>query len=245
MSLSVVEQFSFNEKSVRSVHVKGTGECLIAADVYRAVGYSDDKSGRKAIQRHVPEKYQLRYRDVKIELDRHVQSDVPQDDQVLLKEAGLYCFLLRCKMPHAEPFLDWVCEEVLPREVRKLAKAIALLNDDLAGRQREIADLIAHRHVPRQGCIDNVLCFVAKHCQEKHPYYVIRCQKKSLSTHQRLLRKRYPNMQVLEYCEDPNAVHRWAKFKEEVIEKQHYYKNHFTLTEDARELLETALDVSL
>ena len=43
---------------------------------------------------------------------------------VLLKEPGLYCFLLRCKRDGAKSFVEWVVETVLPREVRKLASVI-------------------------------------------------------------------------------------------------------------------------
>ena len=67
-------------------------------------------------------------------------------DTVLLKEPGLYCFLLRCKKPKAEPFMKWVVETVFePREVRKLASAveekdvtIVLMNDDLQDRDNQI-----------------------------------------------------------------------------------------------------------
>ena len=34
-----------------------------------------------------------------------------------------------------------------------------------------------------------------------------------------------------EACEDPNAVHRWCRFKEDVL-KHNFYKNHFTLEND-------------
>ena len=72
-----------------------------------------------------------------------VDIDLPKEDTVLFKEAGLYCFLLRCKKP--EPFVEWVVETVLPREVRKLTSAIeekdaviALMNDDLQVRDNQI-----------------------------------------------------------------------------------------------------------
>ena len=62
---------------------------------------------------------------------------MPQDDEILLKEPGIYCFLLSLKMPKAEPFMELDVETVLPREVRKLASAIeekdttiTLLTDD-------------------------------------------------------------------------------------------------------------------
>lgn len=135
---SIVEQFNFNGKTVRSVYVKGTGECMVAADVYRAVGY-DKESGLKAIQRLVLEKYKARVGDVSTELEEVDRIVHLHPNLVLLKEPGLYCFLLRCKMPNAEPFLEWVVETVLHRKVRKLTEqleekdsAIALLNDDLA-----------------------------------------------------------------------------------------------------------------
>ena len=260
---SIVEQFSFNGKSVRSVHVNGE-ECLISRDVYEAVGY-DEQSGVQAIQRIVPKKYRLRSGDLL------VKNDQLHHNTVLLKEAGLYCFLLRCKKPAADPFLTWVCEEVLPREVRKLAAAIdekdaqlAILNDDLIQlqlnntglqgeitamgreierRQEEVRDLIVNRHVPRRYPIDNILCFVDKKANEKHQFYVIRCQRKSLETHKRCLKNRYPDMEVLGECDDGNAVHRWCRFKEDVI--YDFYRNHFNLDEEGRELFETAFDIEV
>ena len=146
MSLSVqrsaIKSFSFRSKNVRSVHVPGMGECLVGIDVSRTIGYTDDNNSRRAIKRHVPQKYMMRFEDVKDTVERHVQSDVPQNDAILLKEPGIYCFLLRCRMSKAEPFMEWVVETVLPREVRKLASTIEekdtkiiYLTDDLRALQ--------------------------------------------------------------------------------------------------------------
>ena len=110
---------------------------------------------------------------------------------------------------------------------------------------KEIDDLIANRHLARRGCFDNVLCFIKKNSGEIHPYHVIRCQHKQLGKHKRWLKHRYPNMEVAEKCHDPNAIHWWNRFKREVIKKPNYYKNHFRLTEEKRELLQTALDVTI
>ena len=147
MSLSIVEQFSFEGKSVRAVYVRGTGECLVASDVYRAIGY-DRKAGVQAIQRLVPERYKMRLSDAGVTLKGVLKSEYPQPDSVLLKEPGLYCFLLRCGKPEAEPFMEWVCEKVLPREVRKLTTVveekdaqIALLSDDLVLEQEHARQL--------------------------------------------------------------------------------------------------------
>ena len=85
----------FNGKTVRSVYVKGAGECIVAADVYRAVGYSDGDNGRRAIRTHVPEEYKIRLKDASIKLLDQVKIDLVNPDTVLLKEPGLYCFFLR------------------------------------------------------------------------------------------------------------------------------------------------------
>ena len=52
-------------------------------------------------------------------------------------------------------------------------------------------------------------------------------------------------MEVIDKCDDRNAIHRWNRFKREVIKKPNYYKNHFSLTEEKQALLETALDVTI
>ena len=109
----------------------------------------------------------------------------------------------------------------------------------------EINDLIANRHVARRGCFDNVLCFIKKNTGELHPYYVIRCQYRQLKKHKRWLKLHYANMEVADKCNDPNAIHRWCRFKHEVIKKPNYYNNNFSLTKEKRPLLETALDVNI
>ena len=115
-------------------------------DVSRAIEYVDDNNGRRVIKRHVPQKYMMLFEDVTDIVKRHLWTDVPQDDAILLKEPGLYCFLLRCKMPGGEPFMEWAVETVLPRDVRELTSvieekvaAIALFNDDLKNREYENA----------------------------------------------------------------------------------------------------------
>ena len=58
------------------------------------------------------------------------------------------------------------------------------------------------------------------------------CQYRQLEKYKRCLKLRYSNMKEADKCDDPNAIHRWNIFKNEVIEKPNYYKNHFTLTEE-------------
>ena len=115
---SVVEKFNFNGEDVRSIYIHGEGQCIVASDVYKVVGYSR-KAGVKALQRLVPDKYKMWLRDVNIDLDKVAKSVHLHPDTVLQKELGVYCFLLRCNKAEAEPFMDWVVETVIPREVRK------------------------------------------------------------------------------------------------------------------------------
>ena len=220
---SVVESFNFNEGKVQSVHVNGE-ECLVSREVYMAIGYEEENS-KKAIQNLVPKKYKLRFGEVKPSLSRRDDIFLLHKEKVLLKEPGLYCFLSRCKRDEAEPFMEWVVETVLPREARKLASAIdekdnqiqalEFRNEEhqhkILGLNEETNDLIAHRHVARRGCFDNVQCFIKKNSGEVHPYYVIQCQYRQLEKHKRLLKLRYPNMEVAEECDNQNANHQHAK----------------------------------
>ena len=102
----------------------------------------------------------------------------------------------------------------------------------LEEKEQEINDLIANKHVARRGCFDNVLCFIKRNSGEVHPYYVIRYQYKQLEKHKGWLKLHYPNMEVANECDDPKAIHRWCRFKCEVIKKRNYYKHHFSLTEE-------------
>ena len=142
---SVVESFSFNGKNVHSVHVPDVRQCLVAKDVAKAVGYNDDDNAKRAVRTHVPEKYSMHLGDAKNVLKEEVIIDLLHPDTILLKEPGLYCFLLRCKRDEAEPFMERVLETVSPREVRKLASvieekdaALALLSDDLQDRENQM-----------------------------------------------------------------------------------------------------------
>ena len=104
-----------------------------------------------------------------------------------------------------------------------------------------IVILIANRHIAHCGCFDNVLCFIKKNSGEAHPFYIILCQYRQLD-------KRnipYPNMEVADEWDDQSTIHRWCRFKREVIKKRNYWKNHFSLTEEERAFLETALDVNI
>ena len=44
---------------------------------------------------------------------------------------------------------------------------------------------------------------------------------------------------------NPNGIHRWNRFKRELIKKPGCCKKHFSLTKEKREIPETALDVTM
>ena len=90
---SVVESLKLNGINIRTMHVPGMGKSAVGIDVSRAIGYTDDNNGRRAIQRHVPEKYKIRLGDVEI--------DTNQPNMVLLTGHGLKLFLMRCHNPKA------------------------------------------------------------------------------------------------------------------------------------------------
>ena len=127
------------------MHVPDVGQCLVAKDVSKAVGYNDDDNARRAVRTLVPGRYRMRLGDAKNVLRGEVNIDLLHPDTILLKEPGLYCFLLRYKRNEADQFMEWVVETVSPRGVRKLAPAIeeknaalALLIDDLRDRENQI-----------------------------------------------------------------------------------------------------------
>ena len=114
--------------------------------------------------------------------------------------------------------------------------------------QERIEDLIANRHVPRSGAIDTVLVVVEKNADEdtkehkrakNFDKYMLRCQKKQVNGRLSVLRAKYPNMVVLEpRYDDGNAIHVWNRFKQRVLTKENYFRNHFRLPPDAEELFE-------
>ena len=94
----------------------------------------------------------MRLGNVKVSLHNGADFSPLHPNTVVLKEAGIYCFLLRCKKAEAESFLKWVTETVLPSEVRKLTEEknqiieekdtqLALLNDDLTEAQKHSRQL--------------------------------------------------------------------------------------------------------
>ena len=55
--------------------------------------------------------------------------------------------------------------------------------------------------------------YVKKNSKEVHLYYVIRCQYRQLKKHKKWLRLLYPDMEVIDQCDDPIGIHQLKRFK--------------------------------
>ena len=248
VNVKSTEHFSFDDSDVLNALVDGKPH-LKAVDVCLAIGYNED-TYRKALIRHVPEKYKIIYENLKNLGDvRLINNRValtrlktPKNNIIFLTEPGLYCLLLRSKMEKAEPFMEWVVETILPKEVRQLTKemeekdrehrvaiqrkdshiALIAYNHDIANgiiraRDIEIENLMRNRHVPLSGKgYDEVFIIVKKNCdsEELYPLYLICRQKRSANQALLKLRKRYPHLEILTQFDTPNSIHRWNEIKQ-------------------------------
>ena len=155
---------------------------------------------------------------------------------------------VRSKKPRAVALVKWLTKKGIEKIQEEHQQAITGRDNQIQAfeftnekRQqkilrlnKEIDDLIANRHVARCGCFDNVMCFIKKNRGEIHPYYIIWCQYKQLEKHMRWLKLRHSNMEAVDKCDDQNAIHRWNRFRREMIKKPNYYKNQFRLTKKKR-----------
>ena len=110
------------------------------------------------------------------------------------------------------------------------------LQGEIRNARRTITDLIKNRHVARCGEYDNILVGVQKNKpieddakKSRHAFYMMSCQKRRKGFLMASLKKEYPYISEKGTCEDPNAVHQWCGFKEDVLGEDNYYRNHFSL----------------
>lgn len=96
-----LQNFNFNNLPVRTVLINDE-PWFVGKDVAIAIGY---KNFRDALKSHVKDKYK---RESRITTPSGVQS------VTVISEPGLYQLAGESKLPSAEPFQDWVYEEVLP-----------------------------------------------------------------------------------------------------------------------------------
>jgi anti-repressor protein len=97
--------FNFEGNQVRTVMIDDE-PYFVGKDAALAIGY---KNTRKAIHDHVKPKYQ---REERIVTPSGIQT------MTLISEPGIYQLAGQSKLPSAEPFQDWIYEDVLP-SIRK------------------------------------------------------------------------------------------------------------------------------
>ena len=247
---SVVESFKFNGKNIRAFYIKDIGQCLISQDVYTAVVY-DKENGVKTEQRLVPKKKQ---NAIGRRCDRYEtgRQKCPPSYTVLLKEPGLYCFLLRCKRDEVESFMEWAVETVFPREVRKLASAIEEKDNQIQAIKYENVALQAQRDVCQdqlRKCQNTIIHLKTRYVDhandpgkdnivQKHttpannkfhdlPYCVARIQRRKRYVKLRWFDRHFPDHDVIAEIYNPNSIHAFNRFKEEGHVERRY--NHFRL----------------
>ncbi|CAM3210110.1 phage antirepressor [Lactiplantibacillus plajomi] len=105
--MNALKPFSFEGKQVRTVLVDNE-PYFVGKDSALAIGYTD-LSFRNAIKSHVKSKYK-----------RECQINTPSGTQtmIVISEPGIYQLASQSKLPSAEPFQDFVYEQVLP-SIRK------------------------------------------------------------------------------------------------------------------------------
>ena len=117
--------------NVRVVIIDGE-PYFVGKDVATALGY---KEPEKAVREHVPDKY----KGVSV-------LDTPGGKQqvTVINEAGMYKLVMRSRLPNAEKFSDWTCEEVLPsiRKTGVYVNPAAPINPDFL---RRLADELEQR----------------------------------------------------------------------------------------------------
>lgn len=116
------------------------------ASVALILGYANP---RTAIRTHVREKDKTELQNLK----GHENCLILQGNQgasVYISESGLYSLIMKSRLPHVQPFQDWVTSEVLP-SIRKTGSYVSRaqfqeLQDHLQHVQRQLLDAQAeHR----------------------------------------------------------------------------------------------------
>ncbi|WP_242328057.1 phage antirepressor [Lactococcus lactis] len=153
--MNELQNFNFNGNQLRTVLIDNE-PFFVGKDAAVAIGY---KNFRDALKSHVKDKYK-----------RESRITTPSGAQTVtvISEPGLYQLAGESKLPSAEPFQDWVYEEVLPT-IRKHGaymtdkKAEEVLNGqglaDLlmqAGQQLKEKELIITEMKPKALFADSV-----------------------------------------------------------------------------------------
>lgn len=115
--------FAETSVTIRTVTI-GDDIMFIAKDVAEALGYKDTK---KAIAAHCRKAINIDLRDVGNEANHPPIISAGNPNAKAIPESDVYRLIMRSKLPAAEPFEDWVVEEVLP-SIRKVGGYVSGLS---------------------------------------------------------------------------------------------------------------------
>lgn len=99
--MNEITPFNFEGNQVRTV-VIDKEPYFVGKDVALAIGYKDYTN---ALKSHVKAKYKRGWR---------ITTPYGEQEMTLISEPGVYQLAGQSKLPSAEPFQDWVYEQVLP-----------------------------------------------------------------------------------------------------------------------------------
>ena len=99
--MNELQNFNFNGNQLRTVLIDDE-PFFVGKDAAVAIGY---KNFRDALKSHVKDKYKRESR---------ITTPSGMQNVTVISEPGLYQLAGESKLPSAEPFQDWVYEEVLP-----------------------------------------------------------------------------------------------------------------------------------
>ncbi|MDS0491399.1 phage antirepressor [Lacticaseibacillus paracasei] len=103
--MNELQEFNFQGNQLRTVLIDSE-PFFVGKDAATAIGYSNT---RKAIRDHVKAKYQR---------EERIVTPFGTQTMTVISEPGLYQLASESKLPSADPFQDWVYEQVLP-SIRK------------------------------------------------------------------------------------------------------------------------------
>lgn len=129
--------FTYGDRHVRVLDRDGD-PWFVAADVTAVLGYSN---GRAAVDQHVP----ARHRD-----SVAIHDGTPGNpNRAIVSEGGLYRLVMRSNALNAEPFQDWVTDEVLPA-LRKTGRYEVAALDEIEVARRYLAALESKKELERR-----------------------------------------------------------------------------------------------
>ncbi|PNW38141.1 UNVERIFIED_CONTAM: hypothetical protein BEN50_15830 [Euhalothece sp. KZN 001] len=105
--MSNLQLFSFNSNNIRVLDIDGQ-VWFVAKDICNILEHSDVSMACKRLKDYE-------------KLTQTLFVSGQNRDVLLISESGLYRLVLTSRKPQAEPFQDWVCQEVIP-QIRKTGK---------------------------------------------------------------------------------------------------------------------------